>query len=170
MCYTLCDVQLPEQFVWLSCTRSKKCSSWLYGVGGVLPVYCIQHGCEEEPWLKGHSVANLTHGPYCLLRMLFVYTGGASVVTALTGVNIYAGAFLIPVGVMLYTAHGGLKATFIAAWGELAAAQLPLSIVVQEGNRTLQITHAQVLLTVMSYCFSHIAAYAFLSSGLSRAE
>jgi hypothetical protein len=41
------------------------------------------------------------------------------VVTALTGVNIYAGAFLIPVGVMLYTAHGGLKATFIAAWGEL---------------------------------------------------
>jgi hypothetical protein len=39
-------------------------------------------------------------------------------VTALTGVNIYAGAFLIPVGVMLYTAHGGLKATFIAAWGE----------------------------------------------------
>lgn len=43
--------------------------------------------------------------------------GGASVVTALTGVNIYAGAFLIPVGVMLYTAHGGLKATYIAAWG-----------------------------------------------------
>ena len=32
-------------------------------------------------------------------------------------VNIYAGAFLIPVGVMLYTAHGGLKATYLASWG-----------------------------------------------------
>lgn len=42
---------------------------------------------------------------------------GAAVVNALTGVNLYAAAFLIPVGVMLYTAHGGLKATFIAAWG-----------------------------------------------------
>lgn len=35
----------------------------------------------------------------------------------LSAVNIYAGAFLIPVGVMLYTAHGGLKATYMAAWG-----------------------------------------------------
>lgn len=44
------------------------------------------------------------------------------------GVNIYAGAFLIPVGVMLYTAHGGLKATYIAAWGEcLPPACLPAS-------------------------------------------
>lgn len=56
--------------------------------------------------------------------MCEMHAGGASVVTALTGVNIYAGAFLIPVGVMLYTAHGGLKATFIAAWGETAAHNL----------------------------------------------
>eukprot|EP00879_Flechtneria_rotunda_P033571 GHRR01037196.1.p3 GENE.GHRR01037196.1~~GHRR01037196.1.p3 ORF type:complete len:129 (+),score=21.02 GHRR01037196.1:1125-1511(+) len=52
--------------------------------------------------------------------------GGASVVNALTGVNIYAGAFLIPVGVMLYTAHGGLKATFIAAWGHVAVIYIAL--------------------------------------------
>eukprot|EP00878_Enallax_costatus_P017535 GHUV01018420.1.p1 GENE.GHUV01018420.1~~GHUV01018420.1.p1 ORF type:complete len:502 (+),score=164.21 GHUV01018420.1:1083-2588(+) len=52
--------------------------------------------------------------------------GGASVVTALTGVNLYAGAFLIPVGVMLYTAHGGLKATFIASWGHVAVIYIAL--------------------------------------------
>lgn len=42
--------------------------------------------------------------------------------------NIYAGAFLIPVGVMLYTAHGGLKATYIAAWGHVAVIYIALVI------------------------------------------
>ena len=41
--------------------------------------------------------------------------GGASVMNALTGMNLYAACMLIPIGVMLYTAVGGLKATFIAS-------------------------------------------------------
>lgn len=41
--------------------------------------------------------------------------GGASVMNALTGMNLYAACMLIPVGVILYTAVGGLKATFIAS-------------------------------------------------------
>lgn len=40
--------------------------------------------------------------------------GGAAVVNALTGMNISIAAFLIPVGVMIYTLVGGLKATFVA--------------------------------------------------------
>ncbi|HKU50333.1 MAG TPA: sodium/solute symporter [Nitrososphaera sp.] len=40
--------------------------------------------------------------------------GGAAVVNSLTGVNIYVAAFLIPVGVIIYTLFGGLKATFFA--------------------------------------------------------
>jgi SSS family transporter len=40
--------------------------------------------------------------------------GGAAVVNSLTGVNIYVAAFLIPVGVVIYTLFGGLKATFFA--------------------------------------------------------
>ncbi|MEO9363414.1 MAG: sodium/solute symporter [Nitrososphaera sp.] len=40
--------------------------------------------------------------------------GGAAVVNSLTGVNIYIAAFLIPVGVIIYTLFGGLKATFFA--------------------------------------------------------
>jgi len=40
--------------------------------------------------------------------------GGAAVVNGLTGMNITIAAFLIPVGVMVYTLVGGLKATFVA--------------------------------------------------------
>ena len=40
--------------------------------------------------------------------------GGAAVVNGLTGMNITIAAFLIPVGVMIYTLVGGLKATFVA--------------------------------------------------------
>ena len=40
--------------------------------------------------------------------------GGAAVVNGLTGMDISLAAFLIPVGVMVYTLVGGLKATFVA--------------------------------------------------------
>jgi len=42
--------------------------------------------------------------------------GGAATINALSGVHIVAGNFLIPVGVILYTWFGGLKATFLAAY------------------------------------------------------
>jgi hypothetical protein len=35
--------------------------------------------------------------------------GGAACMNALTGMDIYAGSMLIPIGVILYTALGGLK-------------------------------------------------------------
>ncbi len=40
--------------------------------------------------------------------------GGAAVVNGLTGMDISVAAFLIPIGVMIYTLVGGLKATFVA--------------------------------------------------------
>jgi urea-proton symporter len=39
--------------------------------------------------------------------------GGSAVVTALTGMNVYAAIFLIPLGVCLYVVLGGLRATFL---------------------------------------------------------
>lgn len=42
--------------------------------------------------------------------------GGAAVINALTGVNLYLACFLIPWGVILYTASGGLQATFLSAY------------------------------------------------------
>ncbi|CAL5441017.1 unnamed protein product [Camellia sinensis] len=42
--------------------------------------------------------------------------GGSAVVNALTEVNIFAASFLIPLGVIVYTLAGGLKATFLASY------------------------------------------------------
>jgi Na+/proline symporter len=42
--------------------------------------------------------------------------GGAATVNALTGMDTYLAAFLIPWGIILYTAAGGLKATFLASY------------------------------------------------------
>jgi Na+/proline symporter len=39
--------------------------------------------------------------------------GGSAVVTALTGMNVYAAIFLIPLGVCIYVVLGGLRATFL---------------------------------------------------------
>ncbi len=42
--------------------------------------------------------------------------GGAAVVNSLTGVDITIAAFLIPLGIVIYTVFGGLKATFFAEY------------------------------------------------------
>jgi SSS family transporter len=63
--------------------------------------------------------------------------GGASVLTALTGMSLYAGAFLIPVGVILYTVAGGLKAAFLSAYLHTSAIMIILCCfvyVVYTGN------------------------------------
>ncbi|OAL21890.1 hypothetical protein AYO20_11291 [Fonsecaea nubica] len=39
--------------------------------------------------------------------------GGSAVVTSLTGMNVYAAVFLIPLGVCVYVVLGGLRATFL---------------------------------------------------------
>ncbi|KAI0052387.1 urea transporter [Auriscalpium vulgare] len=43
-----------------------------------------------------------------------ILLGGGAVVSALTGMNAYAALFLIPIGVAVYVATGGLRATFIS--------------------------------------------------------
>jgi len=40
-------------------------------------------------------------------------TGGSAVVTSLTGMPTAAACFLLPVGVVMYTITGGIKATFL---------------------------------------------------------
>ena len=42
--------------------------------------------------------------------------GGAAVINALTGMDIYLASFLMPFGIIVYTGVGGLKATFISAY------------------------------------------------------
>ncbi|PLB46663.1 putative urea transporter [Aspergillus steynii IBT 23096] len=54
---------------------------------------------------------------FCLMTNILVtamlLTGGSAVMTSLTGVHTAAACFLLPIGVVLYTLFGGIKATFI---------------------------------------------------------
>ncbi|XP_028087089.1 urea-proton symporter DUR3-like [Camellia sinensis] len=66
------------------------------------------------------TAAHLVFLTFCFLTNIIVTAmlllGGSAVVNALTGVNIYAASFLIPLGVVVYTLAGGLKATFLASY------------------------------------------------------
>lgn len=66
------------------------------------------------------AAAHLVFLVFCLVTNTLVSAmlilGGASVTNALTGVDLYAASFIIPVGVIFYTAAGGLKATFMASY------------------------------------------------------
>ncbi|KAK7517198.1 urea active transporter [Phyllosticta citriasiana] len=48
-----------------------------------------------------------------ILVTAMLLTGGSAVVTALTGMHTAAACFLLPIGVVLYTMFGGIKATFL---------------------------------------------------------
>ncbi|PWY82854.1 urea transporter [Aspergillus heteromorphus CBS 117.55] len=54
---------------------------------------------------------------FCLMTNILVtamlLTGGSAVLTSLTGVNTVAACYLLPIGVVLYTLFGGIKATFL---------------------------------------------------------
>lgn len=61
-----------------------------------------------------------THGVFMVFGLMtnilvtaMLLTGGSAVVTSLTGVPTAAACFLLPIGVVLYTMFGGIKATFL---------------------------------------------------------
>merc|ERR1711959_144118 len=66
------------------------------------------------------KAAHLTFIFFCLVANTIVTSmlllGGAATVNALTGVDTDLASFMIPWGVILYTAAGGLKATFLASY------------------------------------------------------
>ncbi|SCU94936.1 LADA_0G12398g1_1 [Lachancea dasiensis] len=71
------------------------------------------------------EIINARYGKYAHITYLFfalatnilvtamLLTGGSAVVTDLTGMNPIAACFLLPVGVIVYTLFGGIKATFL---------------------------------------------------------
>jgi SSS family transporter len=50
--------------------------------------------------------------------------GGSAVVTTLTGMNVYAAIFLIPLGVAVYVVLGGLRATFLCDYSHTIVVML----------------------------------------------
>uniref|UniRef100_A0A383W3Q7 Urea active transporter n=1 Tax=Tetradesmus obliquus TaxID=3088 RepID=A0A383W3Q7_TETOB len=90
------------------------------------------HTVLEVVRARWGTVAHLTFLVFCLLTNIIVTSmlilGGAAVVNGLTGMNIYAAAFLLPVGVMAYTAQGGLKASYVASWANTGAILIALVV------------------------------------------
>ncbi|THH28092.1 hypothetical protein EUX98_g6098 [Antrodiella citrinella] len=70
---------------------------------------------EPGPIFCLHSMASFviswSAGHFCVRAV-----GGAATVNALTGMNIVAACFLLPIGIAVYVIFGGLRATFICDW------------------------------------------------------
>ncbi|CDK24104.1 unnamed protein product [Kuraishia capsulata CBS 1993] len=56
-----------------------------------------------------------------ILVTAMLLTGGSAVITDITGMNSVAACFLLPVGVVIYTLFGGLKATFLTDYAHTIA-------------------------------------------------
>ncbi|VAH17632.1 unnamed protein product [Triticum turgidum subsp. durum] len=132
---------IVSQWTWAATILQSSNVAWQYGVSGP---FWYASGATVQVLLFGimaieikrkapnaHTVceivrarwgarAHLVFLTFCLATNVIVTAmlllGGSAVVHALTGVNVYAASFLIPLGVIVYTFAGGLKATFLASY------------------------------------------------------
>src|SRR6266496_6201268 len=74
---------------------------------------CTCDLCLIEPGTYAHLVFTTFGLMTNILVTSMLLTGGSAVVHSLTGVPTAAACFLLPVGVVLYTMFGGIKATFL---------------------------------------------------------
>lgn len=132
---------IVSQWTWAATILQSSNVAWEYGVSG--PFWYASGATIQVLWFglmaieikrkapHAHTVceivkarwgtaAHLVFLSFCFLTNIIVTAmlllGGSAVVNALTGVNIYAASFLIPLGVIVYTLAGGLKATFLASY------------------------------------------------------
>ena len=132
---------IVSQWTWAATLLQSSNVAWQYGVSGP---FWYASGATIQVLLFGvlainlkkvapsaHTVceivkarwgkpAHLTFLFFCFAANLIVTSmlllGGAATVEALTGMDYRLAAFLIPWGVILYTASGGLQATFLASY------------------------------------------------------
>ncbi|KAF8902284.1 Na+/solute symporter [Gymnopilus junonius] len=106
---------------------------WWYGVGGTiqLAIFGMVAAKVKMNANGAHTFLEIVkvrfgRGPhllftfYAFLCIMVVcgslLLGGAATVNALTGMNILAACFLLPIGIAVYVIVGGLRATFICDW------------------------------------------------------
>lgn len=53
---------------------------------------------------------------YQIITSVNLLVGGSTLFAALTGMSSDAACFLFPVGVLIYTLFGGIRATFLTDW------------------------------------------------------
>ncbi|OVA12071.1 Sodium/solute symporter [Macleaya cordata] len=132
---------IVSQWTWAATILQSSNVAWEYGISGP---FWYASGATIQVLLFGviaieikrkaphaHTVCEIVRARwgvhahivflgFCFLTNIIVTAmlllGGSAVVNALTGVNIYAASFLIPLGVIVYTLAGGLKATFLASY------------------------------------------------------
>ncbi|KAG1761479.1 putative urea transporter [Suillus placidus] len=106
---------------------------WWYGAGGSIQVAMFgmvaakvkmnangAHTFLEIVKVRFGTAAHIVFTVYAFICVLVVcgslLVGGAATVNALTGMNILAAYFLLPIGIAVYVVFGGLRATFICDW------------------------------------------------------
>ncbi|MED6142968.1 urea active transporter [Stylosanthes scabra] len=118
---------IVSQWTWAATILQSSNVAWEYGVllFGVMAIEIKRkaphaHTVCEIVKARWGTPAHIVFLFFCFLTNIIVTAmlllGGSAVVNALTGVNIYAASFLIPLGVIVYTLAGGLKATFLASY------------------------------------------------------
>ena len=128
-----------SQWTWAATVLQSSNVAWQYGVSGpfwyasgatiqiiLFGILAVEikrkapnaHTLLEIIRARWGNTAHKVFFVFALLTNIIVTAmlllGGASVLNALTGMNTYAACILIPVGVIMYCALGGLKGTFIA--------------------------------------------------------
>ncbi|XP_076894897.1 urea-proton symporter DUR3-like [Bidens hawaiensis] len=146
---------IVSQWTWAATILQSSNVAWQYGVSGpfwyasgatiqvlLFGVVAIEikrkaphaHTVCEIVKARWGTAAHLVFLVFCFMTNIIVTAmlllGGSAVVNALTGVNIYAASFLIPLGVIVYTLAGGLKATFLASYIHSVIVHLVLVIFV----------------------------------------
>uniref|UniRef100_A0ACD5U4C8 Uncharacterized protein n=1 Tax=Avena sativa TaxID=4498 RepID=A0ACD5U4C8_AVESA len=132
---------IVSQWTWAATILQSSNVAWQYGVSGpfwyasgatvqvlLFGIMAIEikrkapnaHTVCEIVRARWGTAAHVVFLAFCLVTNVIVTAmlllGGSAVVHALTGVNVYAASFLIPLGVIVYTLAGGLKATFLASY------------------------------------------------------
>lgn len=132
---------IVSQWTWAATILQSSNVAWQYGVSGpfwyasgatiqvlLFGIMAIEikrkaphaHTVCEIVRARWGTAAHIVFLVFCFMTNIIVTAmlllGGSAVVNALTGVNIYAASFLIPLGVIVYTLAGGLKATFLASY------------------------------------------------------
>lgn len=132
---------IVSQWTWAATILQSSNVAWEYGISGpfwyasgatiqvlLFGVMAIEikrkapnaHTVCEIVKARWGTAAHIVFLTFCFMTNIIVTAmlllGGSAVVNALTGVNIYAASFLIPLGVVVYTLAGGLKATFLASY------------------------------------------------------
>jgi SSS family transporter len=132
---------IVSQWTWAATLLQSSNVAWQFGVSGpfwyasgatiqvlLFGILAIEvkrrartaHTVCEMVRARWGTPAHITFLIFCFMANIIVTSmlllGGAATVNALTGMDINLASFMIPWGVILYTAAGGLKATFLASY------------------------------------------------------